>query len=427
MDEPLIATVGTEFMHQTNGDESAALEEDGEALSVSVIRFVQSLWARRWLVFSVVAVGILFSLLFAFLQPKVYISTTTLMPPDNTSSYSGIMSMLSSSSSASLTSSALGLGTPGELFVGILKSRNVEDMLITRFGLMHYYKARYMQDARRSLAADTGISQDAKSGVVTISVKAHNPQLAADLAQGYVAELNRVVTEDSTSSARRERIFLEERLKDIKQDLDESSLALSQFSAKNKTIDITSQAKSMVDAGIRLQAELIEGRSQLAAQRQTYSEDNPRVKAAEARNAELERQIAAMGGTSRSNGENGSPYPSASQLPGLGLTYYDLQRKVQVNEVLWETLTKQYEVAKVEEAKQIPTVRVLDVANVPERKAAPVRGLIMVIGAMLSFLVACLAVFSLNYWQEMDSTTEPKKLITEIAGNFARLRRRSRS
>ena len=188
-------------------------------------------------------------------------------------------------------------------------------------------------------------------------------------------ELNRVVTENSTSSARRERIFLEGRVKDIKQQLDDSAKQLSQFSAKSGAIDMSSQTKSMVEEGLRLQAELIDGRSQLAALRQTYSEDNSKVRALEAHNAELERELNKMGGMSQGSGvsadTNGSPYPTAEELPALGLTYYDLERKLRVDEALWEALTRQYEAAKVEEAAEIPTVNVLDVANIPERKSAP--------------------------------------------------------
>lgn len=342
------------------------------------------------------------------------------------------MSMLSSSSAGGgLTDEMLGMNTPGELFVAILKSRNVQDALVSRFGLMHYYGVQTMLDARGSLASSTNITQDDKSGTITIDVSATSAQLAAQLAQGYVTELNRVVTDDSTSSARREREFLEGRVADVKRDLDESSKALSQFSTKNRAIDIPSQARSMMDAGLRLQTELIDGRSQLAGLRETYSEDNPRVKAAEARNDELQREMDAMGGSPHAHGDapdnSSSPYPTATQLPALGLTYSDLQRKVRVDEAIWETLTKEFEIAKVEEAKQIPTVRVLDEANVPERKSGPKRRLILMIGTALSFAITCLMVFLLKYWEKMDPSSQPKRRIVELAGRVFRHRRKQQA
>ncbi len=431
MDESRIASSSTETLLQPNEDDFALGEEEGDAVSVSVVRYARSIWERRRIVISIMAIGILLSLLNALLGPNFYTSTTSFMPPGNTSSFGSLMSMLSNNPNSSITDEMLGLGTNGDLFVAILKSRNVQDTLVTRFGLLQYFKARTMLDARKALTASTDVEQDEKSGIITVSVNARSPQFAAQLAEGYITELNRVVTDDSTSSAHKERVFLEGRVKDIKQDLDASSKMLSQFSTKNKAIDIQAQGRSMVEAGLRLQGELIDGRSQLAALEQTYSADNSRVKAMEARNAELEQQIDVLGGLTNAKGTapdaSSSPYPSASQLPALGLTFYDLERKVRVDEVVWETLTKEYEIAKVEEAKQIPTVRVLDAANVPERKSGPNRRLILMIGTALSFLVACVVVFVMNYWEGMDPASETKKLIKDVAGAVRRLRRRRQS
>jgi uncharacterized protein involved in exopolysaccharide biosynthesis len=378
----------------------------------------------------IVAAGILVSLAAAVLQPNVYSSTTTLMPPDNSSQFYDVMGMLSpASGAASLGSEVLGLNTPGDLFMSILRSRNVQDGLIARFDLVHHYKVRFPEYARKVLASQTKIDQDRQSGVISISVNADNPTLAAELARGYVEELDRVVTDDSTSAARRERVFLEERVKDVKQDLDQSAKALSQFSTRTKAIDVSSQAKSMVDAEAKLEGELIDGRSQLAALRQTYSESSNLVKAAEARTAELQREINATGGTPNKNGSaaaaGGSVYPTVGELPALGLTYFDLERKVTVDENLWEALTKEYETAKVEEAREIPTIHVLDAAEVPRMKSSPNRKLMILIGALISFVLACLLVLVLNHWDQMDPEAEPKKLMMEMAAPLKRLRRRS--
>lgn len=421
-------TLREEQMNQADHFDPASIEQPREGLSLKVTRFLRLCWQRRRMVFGILVVGISISLAKAKLEHNRYTSTTTFIPPDSSSSFSNLMGMMgSSSSAASFGSQMLGLETPGELYLSVLQSRNVLDSLINRFDLAHYYDAHLMVEARNALEGDTVTALDRKSGVITISVTVKDPVLAANIAQGYVAELNRVLTEASNSSARRERIFLEGRVKDVKQQLDETSKALSQFSTRSGAIDIPNQARSMVDAGLRLQTELISGRSQLAAMRQTYSEDNPRVRALEAGNAELERQINAMGGLNQSSGSNpdskNSTYPSAKELPALGLTYYDLERKVQVQQALWEALTRQYEVAKVEEAEQTPSARVLDVADVPEKKSGPARSLIVMIGAVLSLLVACIAVVAQALWEAMDPQEEPKKLILDIAHTFTDRRR----
>jgi capsule polysaccharide export protein KpsE/RkpR len=145
------------------------------------------------------------------------------------------MSLLSSAGpAASVGSAALGMKTPGALFSGILGSRAVQESLVRRFDLVRYYKVHFVEDARKHLAADSHIVENTKTGIISVSVTAKNPVLASNIAQGYVAELDRVVTNNSTSAARRERIFLEERLKEIKKDLDDSAKALVSFLRKTK-------------------------------------------------------------------------------------------------------------------------------------------------------------------------------------------------
>jgi capsule polysaccharide export protein KpsE/RkpR len=291
--------------------------------------------------------------------------------------------------------------------------------MVARFDLVHYYNAKYIEDACKQLAAATAIHEDPKNGIITISITATDPVFASKIAQGYVEELDHVVTRNSTSAARRERIFLEARLKEIKQDLDDSAKALSQFSTKNKTFDLAVQGKAMVDSGTRIQDQMIIARSELAALQQTYSEDNIRVRAARARIAELQSQMGNVLGATEGdkNDVSGSSYPSIRELPALGVTYSDLARRVRVEEALWEALTRQYETARVQEEREIPTVRVLDAANVPQHKSSPIRRQIVIIGAMLSLLVACIYVLAASFWQGMDELDERKKLVTEIVSS----------
>ena len=130
-----------------------------------------------------------------------------------------------------------------------------------------------------------------------------------------------------------------------------------------------------------------------------------------------------LGGSVPAENTSDSPYPTADQLPALGLTYYDLERKMRVDEALWEALTKQYESAKVEEAAEIPTVHVLDVANIPERKSGPSRRLIVELGALLSVALACLVVLMGMIWEGMDPEGDTKLLVRDAAGSALDSRR----
>jgi uncharacterized protein involved in exopolysaccharide biosynthesis len=383
---------------------------------------------KRRTLLGIVVGGTLLSVLYAFLLPVMYTSTTSLMPPGNTSSNSNLMGLLSSANSVTSVGSAmLGAKTPGALFSGIMGSREVQDSLVRRFDLVRYYKVRFPEDACKHLADDSNIIENTRTGIISISVTDKDPVLASNIAQGYVEELNRVVTNNSTSAAHRERVFLEERLKEIKQDLDTSSKVLSQFSTKNRTIDVPLQAKAMMEAGLKLQADLSVARSDLAGLRQAYSEDNIRVRTASAHVEELQRQMDKITGSSQVNSQesntNQSAYPSLEALPELGLTYADLERKVVVEEALWEALTKQYEAAKVQEAKEIPTVQVLDVANIPRHKSAPAR-LSIVISGMLMFLsIAICFVLVSAFWGRLDAQDDRKQFLTEIVDTTLNPRR----
>ncbi len=197
------------------------------AAKIEAVEWLWLLWDRRRLLATATLWGLVLSTVIAFLIPKDYESTARLMPPDAQST-SGVamMAALAGSSTSGLGALAgdlLGMKSSGALFVVILSGSTVQTAIISRFDLLKVYHVRYKEDARKVLAKYTSISEDRKSGVITIVVTDHNPYHARDMAQAYVEELDRLVAQVSTSSARRERIFIEQRLKTVKRDLDTAS------------------------------------------------------------------------------------------------------------------------------------------------------------------------------------------------------------
>ena len=311
----------------------------------------------------------------------------------------------------------LGLKSSSEIFVGILSSRTVQDKLIQQFDLRSLYRDRRMEDARKDLAEHTDIAVDRKSQIITITVTDHDPKRASLMGEAYVAELNRLVAELSTSSARRERVFLEERLKAVSQDLEAAEKEFSQFSSKNTAIDIKEQGKAMVEAAAALQGQYIAAQSELEGLKQIYTDNNVRVRSVRARIAELKRQLEKLGGkgeqASESSGQQADfLYPSIRKLPLLGVTYADLYRRTRVQEAVFESLTKEYELAKVQEVKEIPTVKVLDPPNIPDKKSFPPRFVIMFFGTTLVSCLAATWVFGRRTWDQTDSN-DPKKAFAQ--------------
>ena len=281
--------------------------------------------------------GLLFSVVMALLIPNRYQSVARLMPPDSQSG-SGLamaaaaLSGQSWSGSAGMAGDLLGMKSTSDLFVGVLTSRTVADKLIQKFNLRKVYGARRMEDTRHRLwRAERTISVDRKSQIITITVTDKDPQRAAAMAQAYVEELNRLVAEVSTSSARRERIFLEGRLQAVNQDLEAAEKEFSQFASKNTAIDIKEQGKAMVDAAATLQGQLIAARSELEGLGRftptTTSAFALRRQESLSWKANSTRSAAKVESTLAGDAEQGDPlYPSIRKLPLLGVTYADLYR-----------------------------------------------------------------------------------------------------
>jgi uncharacterized protein involved in exopolysaccharide biosynthesis len=403
------------------------LEEDfgqetvGPAADDWMVSRLRILWERRRFLMKALMFGSSLAALIAFSLPKRFESTARLMPPDSQSSAGAALfaSLAAKTGAGLIGGDLLGMKSSGALFVGILGSRTVQDRLIERFDLKKVYGVRLEETARRQLAENTILSEDRKSGIITITVTDGSAQRAADMGNAYTEELNRLVAELTTSSAHRERVFLEERLRAVKLDLDSAAKEFSEFSSKNVAIDIKEQGRAMVESAALLQGQLIATQSELEGLKQIYTNGNVRVREVSARVQELQSQLEKMGGkasleTSESIRQGEPFYPSIRKLPLLGLTYSDLYRRTRIQEAVYETLTQQFELAKVQEVKETPSVKILDVAKVPERKSFPPRLLIIFLGAFLTVSWGIAWVLGEARWEETDPGDPRKKLAQEV-------------
>jgi len=381
------------------------------------------LWNQRRFLGRAVLAGLLVGIAVAFLLPKKFESTTRLMPPDNESSTGlALMAALSAQTGNGLSGLAgdlLGLKSSGALFVGILRSRTVEDQLIDQFDLKKVYSTKLEQTARMKLEENTYISEDRKSGILTITVTDGDPRRAAAMAQSYVHELDRLVAKVSTSSARREREFLEERLKAVQVDLENAEKDFSEFASKNRAIDIKEQGKAMVEAAATLEGQLIAAKAELEGLKRIYTEKNVRVRATQARVDEIQHQLERVGGKGESSSLAGNPegdslYPSLRKLPLLGVTFADLYRRTRVQEAVFEALTQQYELAKVQEAKETPSVKVLDDAVIPEKKSFPPRLLVIGLCTFFALVLAGVVILTRARWTEIGADDPGKVLAKEV-------------
>jgi len=401
-----------------------------EPTAFSAIQVVELLWRERRFIFRCTLCGLVLFAMFSFLLPNHYTATTRLMPPDYSAGPNLALSLPAMSESSTggtgimgMASRLLGINTSGDLLIGVLQSQNVEDRVIMKLDLMHVYSDDYIEDARKHLEGHTSLYTDPKNGIISISVTDKKPARAAQIANEYVAELNQALAEVNTSSAHRERLFLEQRLQEVKQQSEADAKEFALFASQNGAVDIPDQAKAMVAAGAELQSQLIVAQAELKGLEQIYSENNSRVKAARARVSELQSQANKFGGKNVNPSTDAQLsqdqlYPSVRQLPLLGVKYLDLYRRSKVDDAVFELLTKEYEIAKIQEAKEIPTAQVLDLALVPKKKASPHRFIISVSG-MLGALVYCWAyLVGCLVWECTDNSDPKKRILREVFSTF---------
>jgi len=379
---------------------------------------LELVWERRSLLYRVALRALVISTLIAFLIPRRFESSVSLMPPKDSMSEGSMMLAAMAGKAApglgAMAGSVLGAKSTGALFVELMRSRTVQDQIVDKLNLQKVYWMRYKQDARKQLAARTEVSEDRKSGVISLTVTDSDPQRAHDIAQSYVEALDRLVSQVSTSSARRERMFIEQRLISVKADLEDAEKQFSAFASQNTALDIKEQTRAMVESAAVLQGQVMAAQSELQSLEQIYTANNVRVRALRARTEELKRQLIQLGGSDSSlvadatSANSSDLYPSIRKLPLLGVQWADLYRRMKVQETVYDLLTQQYELARIQEAKEIPTVNVIDPANIPERKSYPPRLLIIVVITAMSLAIATIFIVGSAPWQDKDPR-DPKK------------------
>ncbi|HET9698630.1 MAG TPA: lipopolysaccharide biosynthesis protein [Terriglobales bacterium] len=402
-------------------EQESPKHEAGEVTPILAIS--QTLWANRRSLKKALLAGLVAGVIISLLIPPQYKSTVHLMPPEQGSG-AGMAAMLSAitskvglSSSSGFASDLLGMKGSGMLFVGILGSRTVQDRLIDRFDLRKVYWRSTYEATRKKLEGRSDISEDRKTGIIEISVSDTDRNRAQQLANAYVDELNRLTAQVSTTAAHKERVFLEERLGEVEKDLKQAELDLGQYSSKNATLSLPEQGKAMLEAAATLQGQIIAAQSELRGLQQIYTDDNVRVRSVKARVAELQsqsRKLSGTGQTAAAETPADSPYPSIRSLPLVGIKYADLFREAKVQEVVFETLTQQYELAKVQEAKETPSVKVLDSASWPEKRSFPPRTLLTITIVFLFFVGGSVWIVGREMWREVDEHEPHKEFLTNV-------------
>lgn len=322
----------------------------------------------------------------SFLMPNWYTATAKLLPPQQSQSNAvAILGQLGALTGGA--SQALGIKNPSDIFVAMLKSRTVSDAIIERFKLKEVYDEQYMQTARKELNRNVDIVAG-RDGVITIEVDDKSPQRATDMANAYVEELEVLTRKLAISEAGQRRLFFEKQLKQAKEDLTQAETAMTKFQVEKKVLNPQGQASLAISVAAGLQAQIAAKEIQIASLRSFATAENPDLLRAQEELGGLKSELAkvARGGA----GDVGDVLVSIGKAPEQAADYIRKFRDVKYYETLFELLAKQYEIARIDEAKDATLIQALDKAVLPERKSKPKRAIIVLMIAILSAVAAIL-------------------------------------
>jgi len=289
--------------------------------------------------------------------------------------------------------------TPSKLYAELLKVESLRDPIIDRYKLLDVYKKKYRQDVQAEFNAKVSIITG-KEGIITVLVEDKDPKRAAGMANDLIEELQKMTVKFNSSGAGNNRAFLEERLAKAKANLEISADTLKKFQEKNKALSFTDQAAGSIKGIAELEAQVADKEIQLAMLRRTLTDSMQEVKNLKTVIANLKAQIARY-----ESGKGGGVVPMLGSAPELAKEYLTVLRGFKTSEAIVELLTKQYEMAKMSEANDVPTLQVLQKATPPERKSRPARAKIVLTAAFVTLFFSIIAVLIL---EATKSLTKPK-------------------
>jgi uncharacterized protein involved in exopolysaccharide biosynthesis len=337
----------------------------------------------------------------AFLLPHRFTSEVAFIPPSLNGNAS-LASALSGQLSALGAGDLLGAGkTSGDLYAGILKSRSIAGELVQRFDLKQVYRVKKESQAEKMLGANTEVTVDAKSTIITVDVTDKSPQRAHDLANAYMDALRETDGRLALSQASQRRLFFEQQLAKEKDDLEDAEVELKKTEEQSGLIAPTGQTESEIKSIADLQAEIEVRQVQLAALRDGATEDNPDVVRLRSEIGDLQGQLASM---QKGSGGGSSMSIPTSKVPEVELEYVRKEREVKYHEALFDMLSRQYEAARLDEARDAPVLQVLDEASYPDTKSSPKRMYIMLGGLAFGFIAGCFWVLVREHVQALRTS-----------------------
>jgi tyrosine-protein kinase Etk/Wzc len=378
------------MMQSTSIPSSVSMATEDDELSLSDILAVFRPHAKTllaiWLGASVMGYGA------SFLLPVIYTAKAKVLPPQ--SSGGGLSAMLSQLP-AGLAGAAGGLGKDqGQLYIGLLGTTTLANRMVERFDLKHHYRKESMGDTRDALLKQS-VFTSGKDTLISIEVDDEDPKLAAKIANTYPEELNHLLQSAAISDASLRRKFFEEQLRKTKQDLSDAEINFKQLQEKTGIMRLEDQGRAVISAAATLRAQMTAKQVELQAIKISATEESSEARRLRAELDALQTQLMRVEqGSDETKTEAADPFNlNVNKIPSKGMEYMRRYRDLKFQETMYELMVKQYEIAKMEEARTSQTVQLIDPALVPERKSKPKRSVVAALSGLSILLLSSIYIF----------------------------------
>lgn len=389
-------------------------QNDIDAQEINLLELLLVIVKRKMMIILICTIATVASVTHALTVPSIYSATAKVLPPQREGGGGGLSALLGQAGGlVGLAAGSVGGGS--DVYLAILKSRSIADAVVLRLNLAKVYQSPTLEDARFSLEKSVKV-QAGKDGVISITADAMDPKLAALIANSFVDELSKMTIRLNLTKAGTERVFLEKRLDMVRKDLARAEEDLKSFSQRHKIVQVDSQVKAAIEGVARLKADLASKEVQLAVLNSKQTQNSPEVKATEAAIRRLKAEIGALG--SGASGSEG--IPSVGDVPGVGLEYSRKLRDLKAQEAIFEQLMKQYEMVKLNEAKDTSSFQVLDDAVAPNGRRWPKRSQIVFLSTVAAFFFSLLVVFVQEYFSRLSD--RDKEIIESIKSHALNLK-----
>jgi uncharacterized protein involved in exopolysaccharide biosynthesis len=379
---------------------------------ISLFDFLIVLAERKRFIFKVTAAFALLAVAISFLLPPHYSATATILTPQQNSSMGAALAaqLGNMGGMAALAGGGLGLKNPNDAYVGMLTSRTVEDAMVRHFDLMSEYHNKNLSDARKAFEKHATVDGSDKDGQIHITIEDRDPQRAAQLANGYVDQFRGFSQHMAITEASQRRLFFEQELELAKNKLADAEEAMKQTEQSTGLIEVNSQARALIESAAVLRAQIATKEVQIQGMETYATGENAQLALAQRELNALRGQLAKLGG-SEDSGSAGFIVPKG-MVPEASLEYVRKMRDLKYYETIFDILARQYEAAKLDEAKQGAVIQVVDSAIAPDKRSSPKRALIVIVTTIFGFMFALFAALFLAYYERLKSDPESHLKLT---------------